>query len=1035
MVCGCAFASALAPRTLTFEDRVAAQQAIEQVYWAHRVWPKENRTPKPPLSAVLSDGAIRARVEDYLQKSNALETFWQRPVTTEQLQAELDRIVANTHDDQVLGELFATLKNDPLVIAETIARPTLVGRLIRNWYESDARKESFDSWWNRQRGGLAVSASSTAGSYVLPRRIASTCVKDSWLPTFVDVPEGRSNHTAVWTGSEMIVWGGENGQDLDTGWRYNPSTDSWEAMPADPNMPSVRQHHTAVWTGTEMIVWGGTYYDYVAQSFKVLNTGGRYDPATNAWVKTSIGANVPVGRSDHTAVWTGSEMIIWGGGQPGQDFQNTGGRYTPATDSWAMTSNGATVPSARMFHTAVWTGDEMIVWGGTGPGSARYLKTGGRYNPTTDTWLPTSVGTNVPLERRWHTAVWTGEEMVVWGGYKRPDRPGPEDLNSGGRYKPSTDTWESTSTDANVPSPRHFHPAVWTGSEMIVWGGTNGDNTGGRYSPISDSWVASSTGANVPAGREHPTAVWTGAEMIVWGGGPNTGGRYNPTTDSWVATAAQSIVPEPRSGHTAIWTGAEMIVWGGDSPSPPYSLNTGGRYEPATDNWTPTSTGTNVPRGRDGHTAIWDGTEMIVWGGFYYDYDNSTSNWANSGGRYNPSSDSWAQTSTGSNVPVGRTKHTAIWTGTEMVIWGGAREPSPVGLITGGRYDPATDSWVPTPTSNGVIPASRYVHTAVWTGTEMIVWGGNVSNASGILLNTGNRYNPSTDSWSATSTTTSTGGVVVARSGHTAVWTGAEMIVWGGWGGAGVDSGDPGARYSPSTDSWSVSSASAGVPPTRGLHEAVWTGSKMIVWGGANIDGLGTNTGSRYDPSTEGWVPTSIGANVPTERGSFTAVWTDTEMIVWGGHFSRPLRTGGRYSLCQRFFRDADGDGHGDPATTTTTYDDSVPAGYVTDSSDCNDASAAVYPGAPELCDQLDNNCNGTTDEDALGVDTDRDGVRNACDNCRFAFNPDQLDTDGDGLGNVCDRIHPVPRPRTDNAYATPPRARPGRQCHSKVPQ
>ena len=61
---------------------------------------------------------------------------------------------------------------------------------------------------------------------------------------------------------------------------------------------------------------------------------------------------------------------------------------------------------------------------------------------------------------------------------------------------------------------------------------------------------------------------------------------------------------------------------------------------------------------------------MIVWGGFYYDYDNSTSNWANSGGRYNPSSDSWAQTSTGSNVLVGRTKHTLYGPGTEMADLG-----------------------------------------------------------------------------------------------------------------------------------------------------------------------------------------------------------------------------------------------------------------------------------------------------------------------------------------------------------------------------
>ena len=51
-----------APRTLTFDDRVAAQRAIEQVYWNHRIWPTENPTPKPPLSVVMSDEAIRVKV-------------------------------------------------------------------------------------------------------------------------------------------------------------------------------------------------------------------------------------------------------------------------------------------------------------------------------------------------------------------------------------------------------------------------------------------------------------------------------------------------------------------------------------------------------------------------------------------------------------------------------------------------------------------------------------------------------------------------------------------------------------------------------------------------------------------------------------------------------------------------------------------------------------------------------------------------------------------------------------------------------------
>ncbi len=70
---------------------------------------------------------------------------------------------------------------------------------------------------------------------------------------------------------------------------------------------------------------------------------------------------------------------------------------------------------------------------------------------------------------------------------------------------------------------------------------------------------------------------------------------------------------------------------------------------------------------------------------------------------------------------------------------------------------------------------------------------------------------------------------------------------------------------------------------------------------------------------------------------------------------------------------------------------------------DCDDHDPSVHPLATEICDGKDNNCNGQADEDAAGLDSDGDGVRNACDNCRFASNPDQLDTDGDGLGDACD--------------------------------
>src|SRR5436305_9054510 len=100
--------------------------------------------------------------------------------------------------------------------------------------------------------------------------------------------------------------------------------------------------------------------------------------------------------------------------------------------------------------------------------------------------------------------------------------------------------------------------AVWTDSEMIVWGGFNGSinvNTGGRYNPSTDSWTATRT-TNAPAGRDQHTAVWTRSEMIVWGGfnGPfNTGGRYDPSTDSWTPTSTTNA-PAARESHVAVWT-------------------------------------------------------------------------------------------------------------------------------------------------------------------------------------------------------------------------------------------------------------------------------------------------------------------------------------------------------------------------------------------------------------------------------------------------------------------------------------------------
>ena len=485
-----------------------------------------------------------------------------------------------------------------------------------------------------------------------------------------------------------------------------------------------------------------------------------------------------------------------------------------------------------------------------------------------------------------------------------------------------------------------------------------------------------------------------------------------------------------------------MIVWGGYS-SGIGDVRTGGRYNPSTNSWLlsslSTGAGTNVPSARRNHTAVWTGSEVIVWGG------TNAGTTLNTGGRYNPSSDAWSPTSSGLNIPAARSEHTAVWTGSEMIVWGG-------GINTGGRYSPATDTWLATSTGANV-PSARSFSTAVWTGSEMIVWGGIEPNGSGFALGNGGRYDPITDSWTAIF-----GGA--SRYAHTAIWTGTDMIVWGGW------------DFTP--------------PPL--------------------------DTGSRYCPACplgSQWTQTAQ-TNAPTGRLHHTAVWSGSEMIVWGGgyepRFQDPVyyNTGGRYCTCPKFYRDADADGYGNLSDSTTSCDGSIPAGYVANSTDCNDTDVAAHPGAAELCNGIDDNCNGPVDEgfdsdhdgyltcggdcndadptvypgapqlcdgknndctdplwpmspvddsdadsdgyrvcqndcndlnalvhpgaseacngidddcsgqvdeDSSGLDSDSDGIHNACDNCRDVSNPNQLDTDLDGRGNSCDNCTFVGNP------------------------
>jgi hypothetical protein len=199
-----------------------------------------------------------------------------------------------------------------------------------------------------------------------------------------------------------------------------------------------------------------------------------------------------------------------------------------------------------------------------------------------------------------------------------------------------------------------------------------------------------------------------------------------------------------------------------------------------------------------------------------------------------------------------------------MIIWGGNTASSTAG--DGAIYNPASNTWLPvtnvniynpasntwSPVTNVNAPVPRNGATAAWSGTEMIVFGGNGLAADQQYLNTGSRYNPATNTWTATNTV---GAPRVER--HAAIWTGSRMLIAGGNSNIAGVIGTPWSgnayTYDPVSDSWQ----SAGFMGTLKVEHAILMADNMILVFGGNTAirnaitleytfTAGTTRGSRY---------------------------------------------------------------------------------------------------------------------------------------------------------------------------------------------
>jgi hypothetical protein len=387
------------------------------------------------------------------------------------------------------------------------------------------------------------------------------------------------------TCGELLVWGGWSGRrPRADGAAYDPATDTWRALHDAPRSSLPDVPLPSVWTGSrlrdtlfadperpgELVVWGATGADLgVPGSAAHEPRGVAFDPATGRWRVLPEAPIAP--RIGHAMTWTGEEVLVWGGRSPSATAYADGAAYNPEADAWRLLPPAPLRP--RSDHVAVYLpdADAMFVWGGVaGEGdlwARAALIDGAVFQVSERQWRRVIPPPLAPVGAGWRAtaARESGGEEGVLVVAPLVDEEGRPAL---AHYSAGSGRWQ-----LRPVGPVGLRSGAQAGGGdnlVVVWGGASP----GQEEPLRGAVYYTLTGVWWRlADRYHPRqgdrAVWTGMELIVWGGGAD-GAVFDPSAQSVPETRSQAPgeqrAAELPAGSTTNWPilpqprGDELLV-------------------------------------------------------------------------------------------------------------------------------------------------------------------------------------------------------------------------------------------------------------------------------------------------------------------------------------------------------------------------------------------------------------------------------------------------------------------------------------------
>ncbi|MEO7033542.1 MAG: hypothetical protein ABI548_06680 [Polyangiaceae bacterium] len=324
------------------------------------------------------------------------------------------------------------------------------------------------------------------------------------------------------------------------------------------------------------------------------------------------------------------------------------------------------VPRTRAASCAM--GSDVFIWGGSDANSIA-LDTGAIYSPASDSWTPVSKGAGMPSPRTFATAVWTGSVVVVYGGTDNGKTQMA--VNSGAVYDPKTGIWTAL---PNAPSARSQPIGYWDGNRAVFWGGTTGSLSNIAVAGADrfdlTRWTAANDSGD-PGALVAPAFAFDGSALYLQGGiqGNNRQDRvysYTGGDDKW---AALTTSLSARSSAFGVWDGSNFVVWGGNDGN---TLRNDGKYMTGATWTTMNTTGAPSARILSVRRSGWGfevkpGVSVILGGQISL---QNTALLSSNGATYDSGTNEW--TALG-DWPSGEDHEygVGVWTGQEFVLWSG----------------------------------------------------------------------------------------------------------------------------------------------------------------------------------------------------------------------------------------------------------------------------------------------------------------------------------------------------------------------------